>query len=292
MNLNYKHLHYFMTVAELGSIARAAEQLDLAPQTISAQLGLLEENIGKRLLERKGNRWRPTEAGALALKYAHDIFSTGKEMTDALRGIGIDKHIELNVGITDAIPKTVAYKLIMPALHLEQPVHLRCVEGSFTDLAEQLAKHSIDILIADRPMAHHLHIKADSHLLHEGALTFMARKDMLSNAPFPACLHDMPFLMPTEHHWLSRTLTDWFEDIQVRPRVTGRFDDSALLKAFAREGIGACCVPTLIAEDVQQEFGLVPFGHLDEPKERFYAITVKRRFAHPAVSAICDVSSQ
>ena len=53
-HLNYSHLHYFWTVANEGSIARASEVLHITPQTISGQLKLLEEAIGEPLFQRAG----------------------------------------------------------------------------------------------------------------------------------------------------------------------------------------------------------------------------------------------
>ena len=41
--MNFKHLYYFWRVAKAGGVARASEQLHLTPQTISGQIGLLEE---------------------------------------------------------------------------------------------------------------------------------------------------------------------------------------------------------------------------------------------------------
>ena len=44
--LNFKHLRYFWMVAKTGSIARAAEQLHLAPHSISGQLKEFEVSLG------------------------------------------------------------------------------------------------------------------------------------------------------------------------------------------------------------------------------------------------------
>ena len=61
MGLNYKHLRYFWMVAKTGSIARAAEQLHLSPQSISGQLSEFAETLGVPLI-----RINPTEAEAVA----------------------------------------------------------------------------------------------------------------------------------------------------------------------------------------------------------------------------------
>lgn len=78
--LNYKQLHYFWRVAKVGSIARAAEQLCLAPQTISSQIGTLEESLGTELFHRVGRRLELTAAGQLAVSYADDIFRISREL--------------------------------------------------------------------------------------------------------------------------------------------------------------------------------------------------------------------
>lgn len=59
--LNYHHLLYFWTVARKGSIVKASEELLLAPPTISAQIGRLEENLGEKLFRRSGRRLVLTE---------------------------------------------------------------------------------------------------------------------------------------------------------------------------------------------------------------------------------------
>ena len=43
--LNYRHLHYFWVVTKEGGFARAAERLDMAVQTISAQVRELEKSL-------------------------------------------------------------------------------------------------------------------------------------------------------------------------------------------------------------------------------------------------------
>ena len=135
--MNYKHLHYFYTVAQEGTISKAARKLHLAPQTVSHQLGLLEESLGTRLLIREGSHWQVTEAGAVALSYAKDIFGLGKALQDTLRGVEENKTLHLNVGITDVVAKHVAYRLIEPALQLPQQVVLQCEEGSLTELGQR-----------------------------------------------------------------------------------------------------------------------------------------------------------
>ena len=75
--MNYKHLLYFWTVARLGGVVKAGEHLHVTPQTISGQIQLLEEQIGRPLFRKKGRKLEMTETGQLAFSYAQDIFNLG-----------------------------------------------------------------------------------------------------------------------------------------------------------------------------------------------------------------------
>ena len=69
-HLNYNHLLYFWTVAREGSVAKAAESLNLTPQTISGQLKVLEDTIGEPLFQRVGRGLAITETGRVVEKFS------------------------------------------------------------------------------------------------------------------------------------------------------------------------------------------------------------------------------
>lgn len=73
MHLTLHQLRIFRTVAEAGSIARAAEQLHLTAPTLSIQLRQLSESAGMPLHEIVGRRLRLTEAGRDVLQAARDV---------------------------------------------------------------------------------------------------------------------------------------------------------------------------------------------------------------------------
>jgi LysR family transcriptional activator of nhaA len=130
--LNYKHLRYFWMVAKSGSIARACEQLHLTPQAISGQLRELEEALGVELFRRAGRGLELTDAGRRILSYAEEIFSLGDELLDVARDQTTRKSLPFAVGIADSVPKSVAHRLVEPALHLPEAVRLVCREGRLT----------------------------------------------------------------------------------------------------------------------------------------------------------------
>lgn len=288
MKLNYKHLRYFQVIAEEGSISKAAQRLHLAPQTIGAQLAQLEESLATPLLRREGREWQVTDSGVVVLRYAKEIFKLGNELGDALKGANLHQPLSLVVGITDAMPKTLVHRLLLPALGLERRINLHCHEGSLDQHTVQLANHSLDLVLADRPLDRQLFSRSQNHLLCASGIAFMAQTSQLPKGPFPACLNGAPFLMPSEHHWLAFALNDWFEQQQIEPDIRGYFDDTALLKTFAKSGLGICAIPALIAPEVAREFDLHTLEVVEEIQERYYAITMSRKIHHPGVQAICE----
>jgi LysR family transcriptional activator of nhaA len=101
--INYKHLHYFWIVAREGGIARASERLHLTPQTISGQLGLLEDQLGTKLFTRVGRNLEISETGRLALSYADEIFSLGGELEEVIHQLPKNRRQLFRVGVVDAI---------------------------------------------------------------------------------------------------------------------------------------------------------------------------------------------
>ena len=293
-SLNFKHLRYFWAVARSGSIARASEQLHVTPQSISVQLRDLEQVIGAELLRRAGRGLELTETGRRILSYAEEIFSLGDELLEVARDHSMRKLLPFMVGIADSVPKSVAYRVVEPAMRIKEPVRLICREGRLTTLLADLAVHRLDIVIADRPMPAEINVRGYSHLLGESDVTIFGAPDLMKtlHGKFPASLTDAPFLMPGEGVAVRARLTQWFEDQDLHPRIVGEFDDIALLKAFGQGGAGLFAAPTAIADYVCAQYGVRTAGKIESVVEQLYAITTERRLKHPATVAMSQAAQQ
>jgi LysR family transcriptional activator of nhaA len=286
--LNYRHLYYFWVVAKEGSVTRAAERLDIAIQTISAQLGLLEQSIGKSLLAPQGRRLVLTEAGRVALGYADQIFLLGEQMQEALMSADMEGAMRLTVGISDSVPKLISSRLLEAALSLPQQVKLVCYEDNFESLLGALSVHKLDVVLTDRPVPSGTTLRVFSHLLGESQMMLFGVPDLAKKyrARFPASLNGAPILLPTRNNAVRGRIDHWFETHDVRPNVVGEFDDNALLNTFGRSGLGLFPASSALIADVEEQFGAVPVGELAEVREQFYAISNERKIKHPAIEAI------
>ena len=288
--MNYKHLHYFWATAKAGGVMRAAEQLYTTPQTLSGQIKLLEDRLGRKLFRKKGRELELTEDGRVALGYAEDIFTLGGELEAALRDRrdGGPRTVEFRVGVADSVAKPVAYRLLEPALNLEDPVHMVCHEWKFADLLAELALHRLDLVIADEPVSRRVSVQAFNHRLGTSTMSFFAAPALADQleGPFPGCLNGTPMLIPSPASSVRSQFDAWLKRHRLHPRVIGEFDDGALMKAFGREGRGVFISPSVVENQTAQQYGVRILGRSEELVENFYAISVERRITHPCVAAI------
>jgi len=289
--LNYHHLLYFWTVARAGSIARASEELRLAQPTISNQLKTLESSLGVKLLERQGRRLVLTDVGRMVLRYADDIFRTGRELQRAVKGLPTGQRLRLVAGVADVIPKRMAALLLEPAVDAHPDLVLVCREGPLPQLLAALAVHELDVVIADVPASEDVKVRAFSHRLGDCGTSFLAaRRFAHLKRRFPRSLQGAPMLLPSHGTALRRALEAWFASTGVEPAVAGEFDDSALMKAFGARGLGAFAAPRVLEEVIVSQYGVSVVGRADDVREAFYAITVERRLRHPAVVAVAEAA--
>ena len=288
--LNYRQLHYFWVVAKTGSIVRACEQLNLTPQTISGQITLLEQTVGVQLFQRVGRQLELTEAGRQALPYAEQMFQLGAELEVLLRAQPDGQQLLFRVGVADVVPKSIVYRLLAPTMDTEEPVRITCREDKLERLLADLAIQRLDLVISDSPMPSHLDIKGYSQRLGECGISFFATKGLAERhpGPFPDCLNGAPLLIPGQETVVRSRLQRWFAEQQIRPRIVGEFDDSALMQAFGQSGSGIFIAPSVIADEVIKQYSVELIGQTEAVLESFYAISVERKVKHPAILAITE----
>ncbi|MGO4379357.1 transcriptional activator NhaR [Pseudoduganella sp. RAF53_2] len=291
--LNFRHLYFFRVVATEGSVTRAAERLGLAIQTVSTQIQSLEQQIGKSLLTQQGRRLVPTEAGRVALTYAEQIFELGDRMQEALEDVDAGK-MRLTVGISDSLPKLIAFRLLQATQALDVQVKLVCMENEFDSLLADLALHKLDVVLTDRSVRATASLRVFSHLLAESQMNLFGTRALQRKYArnFPHSLNGAPLLLPTRNNALRGRIDAWLLKHEIRPDVAGEFEDNAMLNTFGRNGMGLFFAPATLATDLYEQFDAMLVGEAPELREQFYAISSERRIHHPAVEAILEAAHE
>ena len=287
MPYNYRHLYYFWVVAKEGSMSKAAERLNMAIQTISAQVHELEKTLGYLLFKPAGRGLALTESGFAALAIADQIFLLGEKLPEAVREAANSPKTKITVGISDGLSKLVTRQLLAPIL-AKNDVQLIAHDGEFEDLLADLALHRLDIVLADRPAPVNKNLHVYSKELLKSSIAWFGLSKVLkrSKKAFPQCLNDLPILLPTAHSKVRHLIDQWFVQNNISPNIAGEFEDSALLKTFAASGLGVFPAGKIIAKDLKETYHMEMLGNCEDIYGYFYAIRSEKKIQHPLIEAI------
>ncbi len=284
---NYRHLYYFWVVAKEGGMSRAAARLDMAVQTVSAQVRELERDLGCQLLKPAGRGLALTEAGVAALQQAEQIFQLGQTLPAQVRAATQRPSVRLAVGIADGLPKLEVQRLLQPVLGVPD-LRLVCDEGEMADLLADLVVHKLDVVLTDHPAPFNAQLKVHSHPLGTSEMAWYASPHWWAQAQqgFPASLQQVPVLLPTPHSVVRSPIDRWLAQQGLRPRVAGEFEDSALLETFGATGLGVFPAALASQDDLLKRSQVRLIGACEGVQEHYYAISTERKVAHPLVQLL------
>jgi LysR family transcriptional activator of nhaA len=259
----------------------------MAVQTISAQVRELERALGYALLKPAGRGLVLTDAGIAAMKQADLIFQLGEDLPAVVRDAMSSPSVRLTVGISDGLPKLVVRRLLQPVM-AEPHLRLLCHEGEFDELLADLALHRLDVVLADRPAPANPNIKLYTHSMGSSPISWYASPELYQSAKkdFPQCLAHVPVLLPTAHNDVRARIDRWFEQLGIRARIVGEFEDSALLKTFGCSGMGVFPAVDWVHEDLLARDGVIRLGPCGEVQEHFFAIGTEKKVQHPLVQRL------
>lgn len=282
--LNYKHLRYFWAIAHAGSLARAAQQLNVSHSALSTQVRQLEASIGHELFDRSKRRLELTEAGRIALEFADSIFKAGDELMRTLEGAQ-EARQRLRVGAVATLSRNFQLQLLAPLLR-EPDVELILRTGSLRELLSLLEGHALDVVLSNLPVPREAHSPMGSRLLAEQEVSLVAQRRRGDGFRFPEDLDGEPLILPSWQNNVRAGFDLLVEQAGVRPVVVAEVDDMPMMRLLAREGAGIALVPPVVVYDELRSGVLHELCRVTSLKESFYAITRERRFPNPLVGKL------
>ena len=287
-NLNFRHLFYFWTIAREGSIVRAAELLDLTPQTLSGQLATFESALGGALFRRANRSLQLTDFGRMVLGYADEMFQTAQALSDVLSQPPEERPLSLAIGIAASIHKLIAYHLAEPALRLKREVRLSCRSGDPDELLRRLAQRQLDLVLSDRQPESSEAGRFRTYRLASSSMSLFAAPELAAaiRPRFPASLDGKPFLANSIKAPYVTALMNWFVSQSIRVKVVAEVDDSALIKVFGRQGLGYFAAPSAISDEVCRQYQVEHIARIAEVRDTLYAVTRCGRSHNAAVAEL------
>lgn len=284
--INYHHLYYFKTIAEEGSVSKAAVKLRLGQPTLSAQLKQFEGSLGVRLFERSHKKLLLTEHGVLALEYARGIFRMGSEMYEALHDRLKPLKPLVHLGALDSVPKQVVLRLVQQALQISS-AQVTLSEGRPNELLRELAAHRMDLMLTN-----FLPTGVDAKGLYPrrvsrqqvgfyGAKSFRAlRKN------FPRSVSGVPMILPTYDSKLRQDLDHWAKLHEIDLNLVVESQDISVKKLMASHGIGLIPAASHSVSVLVKQGDLFEIGAVEGVYEELYLLSAQRKIENPIASKL------
>ena len=147
-----------------------------------------------------------TDIGRRVVSYAEEIFGLEDELLAVVRNEVSRTVLPFRIGIADSVPKSLTYRVVEPALHMEEAVRLVCKEGRLVSLLADLSVHRLDMVIADRALPTDLRVRAYNHLLGSSDVTVFGAEALVQTlkGTFPALLITRRFCCPARRWRFAR----------------------------------------------------------------------------------------
>lgn len=286
--INYHHLFYFKTIAEEGTVSKAAEKLRIGQPTLSAQLKQFEENLGVQLFERQHKKLILTEQGKVALDYSKNIFRMGSEMYEVLHDRLKPLKPSLNLGALDSVPKQIVLQLVKHAFRIS-PCQITLSEGKSDELLRELISHRMDLMVTN-----FLPTGTDGKGLYPKSIAknnvafYAAPKFKNLKKGFPKSISGGPMIFPTYDSRLRQDLDHWAKLNKIELNIVIESQDISVKKLMATNEMGL--IPTAahaVTEQVNRG-ELVEIGQLQGVYEELFLITAQRKIENQIASKLRD----
>lgn len=284
--LNYHHLRHFWMIARHRSMTRAAEKLRISQSTLSEQLAELERWLGQSLFERRGKQLHLTDAGRMALEHAEIIFTSGHELITRLRQSGESRQRVLRIGAVGPLSKNLQFDFVQPIL-ADARTRLVVVAGTLRELVRNLREHQLDLVLSNIPLRSDQDQDVSNHLLGEVPVYLVGgRKAKPLRGRFPQCLTGVPLFLPSHQSEVRSGFEQLLATAGVEPLIHAEVDDMALLRLLALSGQGLALMSKIVVEGELNSSKIGLMRRVPGLAERFYALSVRRRFANPWLEEI------
>lgn len=186
--MELKSIKFFMAVATVGNITRAAQELGIVQPALTRHINQLEEEFGVRLFSRLPRGVQLTTAGREFLEYCRRILDEVERARHELTAQGSQPRGLIALGSTTTLARVLMPTVLGKSMMELPQVSLRVVEGRSVRLHEQLLTGALDIAILTNPLGSYQ----------------LSMQPLLSE---PLCLVGRPEVMPRKKTLLASDLT-------------------------------------------------------------------------------------
>ena len=254
--MNFQNLQYFLVVAEEMNVTKAARRLHISEQALSRQIGKLEMELSVKLFERNP-RFTLSPAGKRLKTAAEQIGNIQRQLHLELDDLTNNNTGELRIGVSYTRGQALLPRLL-PPFHQKHPgITVTILEGSASELQENLSKGRIDLFIGYVPRDLDAFEAAElgrERLFLVVPRTFMTdlfgaeaddkRLEFADGVDIVA-FKDLPFILLDRDDRVRRMADRLFSRYDITPRILLETRNIQTAFALAMEGMGLTIYPEM-----------------------------------------------
>jgi LysR family transcriptional regulator, regulatory protein for tcuABC len=240
--MELRQLRYFVRVVELGSMSRAALDLEVVQSGLSQQIARLEGELATRLLQRSSKGVTPTEAGLAFFREAQLALRHADEAARAAQQARLSGSV--SVGLAPTTASVLGLPLMQAVRERYPDVRLHMVESLSGHLSAMLNARQLDLAVLfDTDPGRRWSV---TPLVEEKLFLIRARR--AQGEPLPARIRlaqlgELPLILPSGPHGLRATLDAAFSGRRLRRLLPMEVDSLAMVMDAVRAGLGCTIQP-------------------------------------------------
>ncbi len=240
--MELRQIRYFVRVVELGSMSRAALELDMVQSALSQQISRLEGELSTRLLQRSSKGVTPTEAGLAFFREAQLTLRHAEQAARAAQQARLSGSV--SVGLAPTTAAVLGLPLLRAMRERYPDVRLHLVESMSGHVTTMLNARQLDLAVLfNTDPGRRWSVMP---LLEEKLYYIRARSSVKGKLPAQvraASLKGEPLIMPTGGHGLRSALDAVFSRARIQPTVVAEIDSLSMLMDAVEAGLGGSLQP-------------------------------------------------
>lgn len=241
--MNLKQLKYFIAVADEGSISAAARKLYMSQPPLSAQLKLLEEELGCALFERGARKITLTDAGRVLYRRASVMLDMERITAEEVRLCAERDKGTVRIGIVSSVVCSIAVPQIKRFSKIHGNVRFEITEANTYELIEKLKAGIISMAIIRTPF---LSEGLEQVVLADDSIIAVGRKDCMPDAD-TISLEQLANKKIIMYRRWEPILRKQFSEKGLSPDCICINDDARTSLSLAESGLGIAIVPSSAA---------------------------------------------
>lgn len=226
--LNFNHLYYFLCIANEGSIVKASKKLNLTQPALSHQLKQLEEDLGKKLFDRKGRRLVLNEQGKKLKVYASRIFRTAEDLLLAMEKDSPQVYKTIKVGMLPWVSKESVNRVLHSLFHTEN-IQIKFILGHTDFLLQELSNKKLDLILSDSDFRGRYKNVVVKKKLERRKVLCVGSREIKSPLGFPKKLDGLEYVGLSSESEISERVEKFLNSKSLKLTRKMEFDDSAQL---------------------------------------------------------------